>query len=59
MEQIIVTPVTPAEFILGTTIPFALIGFVDVILVTLIGVALYGIVLGLERIFVVRDARVQ
>ena len=33
--------------------------FMAVILITLIGVALYGIVLGLERVFVVRDARVQ
>jgi ABC-2 type transport system permease protein len=38
MEQIMVTPITPAEFILGKTIPFAIIGFVDVILVVLIGV---------------------
>ena len=34
MEQIIVTPITKAEFILGKTIPFALIGFVDVFLIT-------------------------
>jgi ABC-2 type transport system permease protein len=38
MEQIMVTPITPAEFILGKTVPFALIGFVEVFLVTLIGV---------------------
>ena len=38
MEQIIVTPITPIEFILGKTIPFALIGFADVILITVIGV---------------------
>jgi ABC-2 type transport system permease protein len=38
MEQIMVTPITPGEFILGKTVPFALIGFVDVILVALIGV---------------------
>ncbi|MGA2060710.1 MAG: ABC transporter permease [Thermoguttaceae bacterium] len=37
MEQIMVTPITPVEFILGKTIPFALIGFIDVGLVTLIG----------------------
>ena len=37
MEQIMVSPITPAEFILGKTVPFALIGYVDVILVTLIG----------------------
>jgi NitT/TauT family transport system permease protein len=33
--------------------------FMAVILITLIGVALYGLVLGLERAVVVRDARVQ
>jgi ABC-2 type transport system permease protein len=38
MEQIMVTPITPTQFILGKTIPFALIGFVDVILVVVIGV---------------------
>jgi ABC-2 type transport system permease protein len=37
MEQIMVTPITPVEFILGKTIPFAVIGFIDVGLVTLIG----------------------
>jgi ABC-2 type transport system permease protein len=38
MEQIMVTPISPAEFILGKTLPFALIGFADVIVITLIGV---------------------
>jgi ABC-2 type transport system permease protein len=38
MEQIMVTPITPTEFILGKTIPFALIGYISVLLVTLIGV---------------------
>ena len=38
MEQITVTPITSAEFILGKTVPFALIGFADVVLITLIGV---------------------
>lgn len=38
MEQIMVTPITPVEFILGKTVPFALIGFADVILITMIGV---------------------
>lgn len=38
MEQIMVTPITPAEFILGKTLPFAVIGFSDVVLVTVIGV---------------------
>ena len=43
MEQIMVTPITPVEFILGKTVPFAMIGFVDVILVTLIGVFWFGV----------------
>jgi ABC-2 type transport system permease protein len=38
MEQIMVTPITPKEFILGKTLPFAVIGFADVILITAIGV---------------------
>ena len=38
MEQIMVTPITPAEFILGKTAPFAIIGFTVVCLVTAIAV---------------------
>jgi ABC-2 type transport system permease protein len=38
MEQIMVTPITPKEFILGKTVPFALISFIDVLLITLVGV---------------------
>lgn len=38
MEQVMVTPITPTEFILGKTVPFALIGFADVILITVVGV---------------------
>jgi ABC-2 type transport system permease protein len=38
IEQILVTPITPAEFILGKTLPFALIGAAVVLLVTAIGV---------------------
>jgi len=34
IEQIIVTPITKAEFILGKTVPFALIGFFDVFIIT-------------------------
>ncbi|HWQ09381.1 MAG TPA: ABC transporter permease [Holophaga sp.] len=39
MEQIMVTPIGRLEFILGKTIPFALIGFVDVALIS--GVAVF------------------
>jgi ABC-2 type transport system permease protein len=38
MEQIMVTPIGRAEFILGKTVPFALIGFADVVLVSLVAV---------------------
>lgn len=34
MEQIIVTPITKSEFILGKTVPFVLIGFIDVGLIS-------------------------
>lgn len=38
MEQLMVTPIRPAELILGKTLPFALIGFFDVTLITLVAV---------------------
>jgi len=34
MEQMIVTPISRSEFILGKTIPFVLIGFIDVAVIT-------------------------
>ncbi len=37
MEQIMVTPITPGEFILGKTLPFAAIAFFDVLIITAIG----------------------
>ena len=43
MEQIMVTPITPTEFILGKTVPFALIGFADVVLVAVVGVFWFGV----------------
>lgn len=36
MEQIVVSPMRPMEFIMGKTIPFAIIGFIDMFIVTLI-----------------------
>jgi ABC-2 type transport system permease protein len=33
IEQLIVTPIKPAELIIGKTLPFALIGFMDVLIV--------------------------
>jgi len=43
MEQVMVTPITPVEFILGKTLPFALVGFADVALVTTVGVLWFGV----------------
>jgi drug efflux transport system permease protein len=37
LEQIMVTPIRPAEFILGKTLPFFLIGLFDVALIALVG----------------------
>jgi len=37
LEQIMVTPIRPAEFILGKTLPFFLIGMFDVSLIALVG----------------------
>lgn len=38
IEQIMVTPISRLEFILGKTVPFALIGLADVVLITTLGV---------------------
>lgn len=38
MEQIIVSPITKVEFILGKTIPFILIGFIDIALILCVAV---------------------
>jgi ABC-2 type transport system permease protein len=43
MEQLMVTPLRPVELILGKTIPFALISFVDMLLVTVVGVVWFDI----------------
>ncbi len=38
LEQLMVSPIRPRELILGKSIPFILLGYADMILVTLIGV---------------------
>jgi len=43
MEQLMVTPLKPLELILGKTIPFAVIGFFDMFLVTIVGVSWFSI----------------
>jgi ABC-2 type transport system permease protein len=43
LEQIVVSPIKPWELILGKTIPFALIGLADVILVVSAGKAIFDL----------------
>jgi len=43
IEQIMVTPITPLEFILGKTVPFAAIALMDVGLVTAVGVGWFQV----------------
>jgi ABC-2 type transport system permease protein len=43
MEQLMVTPLKPVELILGKTIPFAIIAFFDMILVTAFAVLKFNI----------------
>jgi ABC-2 type transport system permease protein len=43
MEQIVVSPIKPMEFIIGKTVPFAIIGFADMLLVTLISIFWFGV----------------
>lgn len=43
MEQLMVTPLRPVELILGKTIPFAIIGFFDMVLVVAVAVLKFDI----------------
>ncbi len=43
MEQLMVTPIRPVELILGKTLPFALIGFFDVILISVVAVFWFSV----------------
>jgi len=43
MEQLMVTPLKPAELMLGKTIPFAIIAFLDMALITALGVLIFRI----------------
>lgn len=43
MEQLMVTPIRPVELILGKTLPFVLISYVDVLLVTAVGMLWFDI----------------
>jgi ABC-2 type transport system permease protein len=43
MEQIIATPMRQVEFIIGKTIPFAIIGYIDVLIIIVVGVYWFGV----------------
>jgi len=43
MEQVIVTPIRRWEFILGKTVPFAVIGYINMVIVTLFAVFWFGV----------------
>jgi ABC-2 type transport system permease protein len=43
MEQLMVTPIRPIELMLGKMLPFALVGLVDVALVTVAALLIFGI----------------
>jgi ABC-2 type transport system permease protein len=43
MEQILVTPIRPVEFLLGKTVPFVLISLVEVLGVTLVGIVWFEV----------------
>ena len=43
MEQIMVTPIRPSEFILGKTLPFGIVALLDVALITSVGVFWFNV----------------
>jgi drug efflux transport system permease protein len=43
IEQVIVTPIRKGEFILGKTIPFVIIGYIDVILISVVGMLVFDV----------------
>ncbi|MEX2261315.1 MAG: ABC transporter permease [Bryobacteraceae bacterium] len=43
MEQLMVTPIRPFELMIGKLLPYALVGLVDLVLVTVAALAIFGI----------------
>src|SRR5579864_6205915 len=43
MEQLMVTPIRPIELMLGKTLPFAVVGLLDVVLITAVALLLFHI----------------
>lgn len=43
MDQLVVSPLRPVEFVAGKTIPFAIIGFADILIITIISIAWFSV----------------
>ncbi len=43
IEQIIVSPIKPVELIAGKTVPFIIIGFVDIFIITIVAIAWFNV----------------
>jgi ABC-2 type transport system permease protein len=43
MEQLMVTPMRPIELIIGKTLPFAVVGLLDVVFITTAALVIFGI----------------
>ena len=43
MEQLMVTPIRPIELMLGKTLPFALVGLVDMVLVVVAALLMFHV----------------
>ncbi|TAL33613.1 MAG: ABC transporter permease [Spirochaetes bacterium] len=43
IEQITVSPLRPAEFIVGKMLPFAIVSFVDIIVITMVAIGYFGV----------------
>lgn len=43
MEQLMVTPIRPIELMLGKMLPFAVVGLVDMVLVTAVALVVFGV----------------
>jgi ABC-2 type transport system permease protein len=43
MEQLMVTPIRPIELMLGKTLPFALVGLIDVLIMTILALVVFDV----------------
>ncbi len=43
IEQIIVSPIKPLEFVAGKTLPFAIVGFADIVVITFVTIAWFRV----------------